>query len=340
MTPDDKTIRLTPVGPAEADPTRASCRWLGLTSDPESSASYPRRDHRCGIPGAPPLAPQWQARYCLTADHARCPLYVANASQRARPGITMALPAQRRATARPRPATDGQTQPVERHASIAFGVGIALLIAAIAIAVVVSAGSGGERRAATQSGAAEVGSPPALARLDATPGSTDEPREAAAGPRTPTATHSRARPSPTARWTPTPTTTPTLTIGARAEPTASVAAPATATSPTPDGAPEPTATATATDVVEPDPPVPTATPTAPAPPTSTSTPVPTVTPTPTPTPEPTATPSPVPEPTGTPSPTPEPEPEPTTTPEPAAPTPTPTESPFRAPSAPGISRDQ
>jgi LysM repeat protein len=49
------------------------CPWLGFLDDPESSALYPRSDHRCYVPGAPRPDASWQTRFCLTARHQQCP---------------------------------------------------------------------------------------------------------------------------------------------------------------------------------------------------------------------------------------------------------------------------
>lgn len=96
-----------PVSQADEQPTerlpRLSlpevCPHLGLRGDPASCALFPRPDHACGVPGAPPPPLEWQAGYCLSHRHAECPHFRAHAAGQAAelPGRTRSFRSGRRA---------------------------------------------------------------------------------------------------------------------------------------------------------------------------------------------------------------------------------------------------
>jgi LysM repeat protein len=80
-----------PASQAEEQPTerlpRLSlpeiCPHLGLRGDPASCALFPRPDHVCGVPGAPPPPLEWQAGYCLSRRWAECPHFQAQTTGQA-----------------------------------------------------------------------------------------------------------------------------------------------------------------------------------------------------------------------------------------------------------------
>lgn len=74
------------------------CPHLGLRGDPASCALFPRPDHACGVPGAPPPPLEWQAGYCLSQRHAECLYFRAHAAGQAAelPGRTRSFRSGRR----------------------------------------------------------------------------------------------------------------------------------------------------------------------------------------------------------------------------------------------------
>lgn len=178
----------------ENTPGARICPHLGLRDDVTTRAAYPRMDHRCDIGGGDPPAIDWQARYCLLAEHRQCPHF-----QRAEQAVR-------------EPVAEAGAQPRRRWriAALVF-VGIVVMIAGLLIAV---QGTRLPDVGATQNLPWLAASPPL------TPVSSPSPTTAAAI--APAATPSRVTtPTPTAMptATPTPALTPSPTQPAAPSPT-------------------------------------------------------------------------------------------------------------------------
>lgn len=70
------------VQPIKRAQPMTTCPYLGIVDDSETSALYPRLDHRCFVPGTRINAPDmsWQNRYCLSGHHEQCAMFRARTS--------------------------------------------------------------------------------------------------------------------------------------------------------------------------------------------------------------------------------------------------------------------
>ena len=79
MSETERTAEI--VQPIKRDQPMGTCPYLGIIDDSETSALYPRVDHRCFLPGTRNHAPDmpWQNRYCLSGRHDQCSIFRAHA---------------------------------------------------------------------------------------------------------------------------------------------------------------------------------------------------------------------------------------------------------------------
>ncbi len=57
------------------------CPWLGSRRDPDTPYSFPTTQNYCYVDRKEyPPTKEIQTRFCLVAEHVKCPLYVAPAS--------------------------------------------------------------------------------------------------------------------------------------------------------------------------------------------------------------------------------------------------------------------